>query len=91
MNITINPGAAIEDAAQIDQIITQMEEDMQILNNAIRNNIPDGIQTTWSDTLRSNWESYYTADIPNVMQEMKFSAVNLRKAVDAALRYDQER
>ena len=26
MNITINPGAATEDAAQIDQIVTQMEE-----------------------------------------------------------------
>lgn len=91
MNITINPGAATEDAAQIDQIITQMEEDMQVLDKAIKNNIPDGIQTSWSDTLRGNWESFYTADIPQTMEEMKLSATNLRMAVDAALKYDQER
>lgn len=91
MNITINPGAATEDAAQIDQIITQMEEDMQVLDSAIKRNIPDGIQTTWSDTVRTNWESYYTADVPQAMEEMKLSATNLRLAVDQALKYDQER
>ena len=90
MNITINPGAATEDAAQIDQIVTQMEEDMQVLDAAIKRNIPDGIETTWSDTVRANWENYYTADVPDVMENMKLSATNLRLAVDQALKYDQE-
>ena len=35
MNITINPGAATDDAAQIDSIVSQMEEDMQVLDSAI--------------------------------------------------------
>lgn len=91
MNITINPGAATDDAAQIDSIVSQMEEDMQVLDSAIKRNIPDGIQTTWSDTVRTNWESYYTADVPQAMEEMKLSATNLRLAVDQALKYDQER
>lgn len=91
MNITINPGAATDDAAQIDSIVSQMEEDMQVLDSAIKRNIPDGIQTTWSDTVRTNWKSYYTADVPQAMEEMKLSATNLRLAVDQALKYDQER
>ena len=58
MNITINPGAATDDATQIDSIVSTMEENMQTLDAAIKSTIPDGIQTTWSDTVRSNWESY---------------------------------
>lgn len=91
MNITINPGAATDDAAQIDSIVSQMEEDMQTLDAAIKRTIPDGIQTSWSETVRSNWESYYTADVPQAMADMKLSATNLRLAVDQALAYDQER
>ena len=91
MNLTIAPGAATEDAAQIDQIVTDMEEDMETLNNAIKNTIPSGIQTTWSETVRGNWESYYGADVPEAMEEMKLSAQNLRIAVDQALAYDQEK
>lgn len=91
MNITINPGAATDDAAQIDAIVSQMEEDMQTLDAAIKRTIPDGIQTSWSDTVRGNWEGYYTADVPQAMADMKLSATNLRLAVDQALGYDQER
>ena len=89
--LTINPGAATDDAAQIDSIVSQMESDMQTLDAAIKRNIPDGIQTTWSDTVRSNWESYYTADVPQAMEDMKLSAENLRLAVNQALKYDEER
>ena len=32
MNITILPGAATEDAAQIDHIVTEMEQQMEELN-----------------------------------------------------------
>lgn len=90
MNITINPGAATDDATQIDSIVSTMEENMQTLDAAIKSTIPDGIQTTWSDTVRSNWESYYGADVPAAMADMKLSATNLRLAVEQALAYDQE-
>ncbi len=90
MNITINPGAATDDASQIDSIVSTMEENMQTLDAAIKSTIPDGIQTTWSDTVRSNWESYYGADVPAAMEDMKLSATNLRLAVEQALAYDQE-
>lgn len=90
MNITINPGAATDDATQIDSIVSTMEENMQTLDAAIKSTIPDGIQTTWSDTVRSNWESYYGADVPAAMEDMKLSAANLRLAVEQALAYDQE-
>lgn len=90
MNITINPGAATDDATQIDSIVSTMEENMQTLDAAIKSTIPEGIQTTWSDTVRSNWESYYGADVPAAMADMKLSATNLRLAVEQALAYDQE-
>lgn len=91
MNITINPGAATDDAAQIDSIVSTMEENMQKLNAAIKSTIPEGIQTTWSDTVRTNWETYYGADVPAAMEDMKLSATNLRLAVEQALSYDQEK
>ena len=91
MNITINPGAATDDAAQIDSLVQTMQESMATLDGAIKNSIPDGIQTTWSETVRTNWETYYTADIPAAMEDMKLSAANLRLAVEQALNYDQER
>lgn len=90
MNITINPGAATDDAAQIDSIVSTMEQNMQTLDSAIKSAIPEGIQTTWSDTVRTNWETYYAADVPAAMEDMKLSATNLRVAVEQALAYDQE-
>lgn len=91
MNITINPGAATDDAAQIDSLVQSIEESAETLNNAIKNTIPSGIQTTWSETVRENWESYYTADIPQALEDMRLSATNLRLAVEQALNYDQEK
>ena len=90
MDITINPGAATDDAAQIDSIVSTMEENMQTLDAAIKSAIPEGIQTTWSDTVRTNWETYYGADVPAAMEDMKLSATNLRLAVEQALAYDRE-
>lgn len=90
MNITITPGAATEDAAQIDAIVSSIEDSMQVLDAAIKRNIPDGIETTWSDELKNNWETYYGNDIPAAMEEMKQSAYNLRLAVDQALKYSGE-
>lgn len=90
MNITINTGAATDDAAQIDSLVQTMQESMATLDSAIKSTIPEGIQTTWSETVRENWESYYTADVPAAMEDMKMSATNLRLAVEQALQYDQE-
>ena len=90
MNITINPGAATDDATQIDSLVQTIEESMETLDSAIKNTIPSGIQTTWSETVRENWETYYTADVPAAMEDMKLSASNLRLAVEQALQYDQE-
>ncbi len=88
--ITINLGEATDDATQIDSIVSTMEEDMQTLDKAIKSQIPDVIKTDWAYTVRSNWETYYSADVPEAMEAMKSSAENLRKAVEAAQGYDQE-
>ena len=88
MNLTINPGAATEDAAQIDSIVSEIERCMEVLDAAIKRNIPDGIETAWSDEVKSNWEKYYSNEVPEAMAEMKLSATNLRMAVDAALKYN---
>lgn len=87
MNITIIPGAATEDATQIDRIVAEMSDDMETLDGAIKKNIPSGVETNWSDEVRTNWEKYYANDVPETMKAMKDSAVNLRNAVDAALKY----
>ena len=91
MNIKINPGAATEDAAQIDSLVQTIEESMQTLDSALKSTIPDGIQTDWSEIVKSNWVNYYTADVPAAMEDMKLSAANLRVAVQQALDYSQER
>lgn len=91
MNLTILPGAATEDATQIDKIVTEMQQQMDELNATIKRDIPDGVETTWSNTVRENWEGYYGADIPEAMEAMKLSAANLRLAVEQALQYDQEK
>ena len=90
MNITINPGAATQDASQIDSIVAEIKDDMQELDQAIKATIPDGIQTTWSETVRENWEKYYTGDVPAAMDDIKLSATNLRLAVNQALAYSKE-
>jgi hypothetical protein len=90
MNITINPGAATQDAAQIDRIVSEIQEDMATLNQAIESTIPEGIQTTWSEAVKENWKKYYTGDIPAAMEDMKLSAANLRLAVNQALSYSKE-
>ena len=90
MNITITPGAALDDAAQIDSIVAAIQAAMDELEKKKKNTIPDGIQTTWSETVRTNWEQYYSSDVPAAMEDMKLSASNLRLAVEKAQAYDQE-
>ncbi len=87
MNLTILPGAATEDAEQIDSIIEEIDQNMQDLNTVIKRVIPEGVETDWALTYKENWESYYNGSIQGAMEEMKQSAKNLRKAVQAALEY----
>ena len=91
MNITIKPGAATDDARQIENIVSAIKEDMETLNTAIRNTIPTGIQTSWAKALGDDWKQYYTGDIPAAMEDMEASARNLNLAVEQALKYDQEK
>lgn len=94
MNVTIKPGAATDDATQIDTIVATIEDHLSTLNDVITKAIPGtpdyGVETTWSDEVRNNWSTYYTADVPAAMADMKLSATNLRKAVDEVLKYSNE-
>lgn len=90
MNIRINPGASLDAAKEIDDIVERIKSDLQELDMTIKRVIPDGIKTEWADQVRVNWESYYTADIPEAMEAMKNSASNLRLAVNEALSYSKE-
>lgn len=90
-SIIIKPGAALDDAREIDSIIENVKNYMEELNNKINAYIPNELNTTWAENLKNNWTSYYSADIPEAMEEMKKSATNLRLAVDSALAFDQER
>jgi len=90
MNITIKPGAATDTATQIDDIVRKRKEAREVVDRVIKQTIPDGIETNWSETVLANWKNYYNADIPEGMAEMQLSATNLRKAVEAAIKYGNE-
>lgn len=89
MNITIRPGAATDDASQIDSIINSIRTSMEELNRIITSTIPSGIETDWSEEVLSNWNTYYGADVPAALEEMELSATNLRLAVEESLRYSK--
>lgn len=90
-NIIIKTGAATDDAQQIYRIVSEITEDMDTLNSAIRSTVSEGsIQLDWADTLKENWNKTYTSSIPEAMEEMKLSAHNLEKAVQEALAYSQQ-
>lgn len=90
-SIRINPNAALDDAQQIDTIIEDIDKEMNELDRVIKNTIPDGIRTDWSEKVRQDWQSYYNESIPEAMAAMKVSATNLRLAVDKAIQYSKSR
>ena len=63
---------------------------MDELNQVIKRNIPDRVRTNWSEEVRANWQRYYSDSVPMAMESMKASAVNLRTAVDEAIRYSKQ-
>ncbi len=88
MNLQINPGAALDDAQQIDSIVTSIQESMAELDAAMK---ADTTEAEWADKVKSNWNNYYNADVANGMNDMKLSATNLRTAVQQAMDYSMER
>lgn len=90
MNVTLKPGAATDDARQIDIIIQKISDSMAELDRAMNSAIPNGIRTTWSLSVKDNWDKYYTADIPATLDDMKLSATNLRLAIEEVIAYDRE-
>ncbi len=90
MNLTIKPGAATDDAAQIQKIVSDIETSLDELNQKITGNIPSGVDTDWSEEVLNNWNTYYSADVPQALADMTLSATNLNNAVDAALKYSNE-
>lgn len=90
MNVTINTGAALDDAKQILDVIDRISSSMETLDKAIKNTIPSGIKTTWSETVSENWGTYYTADIPDAMANMRLSAENIKRTVDQTEAYSME-
>lgn len=89
-NISIKPDAALGDAKEIDSIVESITNNMDELNQVIKRNIPDRVRTNWSEEVRANWQRYYSDSIPMAMESMKASAVNLRTAVDEAIRYSKQ-
>lgn len=90
MNIEIKPGAALDDASQIESIVASIENTMAELNQAINRTIPAGIMTDWSEEVKHNWQHYYAGDVPAAMEAMKASAKNLKVAVDEAVAFSKE-
>ena len=88
--IIVKSEGARENASQILSIVASIEETMEILDAAVKRNIPENVETAWSDTLKSNWTSYYTGDIPETMAAMKLSASNVQSAVAAAEAYSNQ-
>ena len=90
MVLDIKENASLNDASEIDEIVETIEKSMDELARVIKATIPDGIQTSWSLTLKDNWDKYYTSDVPEAMEEMKKSAKNLRTAVQSAVAFSKE-
>ena len=89
MNLTILPEAALDDAKSIDTIVQDISSSLEILDKAIKNNIPEHLETEWSIKLLENWNQYYSGNIQNAMAGMSLSATNLKSAVDMAVNYSK--
>ena len=87
--ITINPNVAMEDALQIDSIVSSIEKDMEILNEVIQRTIPTDIETSWAEDLKDEWNMYYNSQVPEAMLGMSQSAQNLKMAVQEIVKYNK--
>jgi hypothetical protein len=91
----LDSSKSMNDATEIESIVSNIGNEMQDLDSAIRNNIPDsegearGVNTQWSREARALWKKYEETDIAQTMEEMLDSAKNLKMAVDNALQINQ--
>ena len=90
MNVSIKTDQALNDAQEIVTIITNIKESLESLNDNINKNIPDVLKTEWADQLKSKWSTYYSNDIPTVMDEMNQSAINIQKTAETMIAYSRE-
>ena len=89
MNLTILPEAALDDAKNIENIISAISDSLEVLDTTIKNNIPTHLETEWSKQLLEDWTKHYSMSIQNAMEGMRLSASNLKSAVDMALNYSK--
>ena len=89
LNLTIDTEEAIEDAKNIDIIVSNIGSNLEELNKVIENNIPEHVETLWSTKLLDEWKEHYQNSIKNSMEGMKASAGNLKDAVDTATNYSE--
>lgn len=87
--IRINKDSALGAILEINNIVSNLENTMASLDETIKKNIPDRIDTTWANELRTDWQKYYNQEVINVLEEMRINGLYLRKAVNKALEYSK--
>ena len=87
--IRINQDSALGAILEINNIVSNLENTMASLDETIKKNIPDRIDTTWANELRTDWQKYYNQEVINVLEEMRLNGLYLRKAVNKALEYSK--
>ena len=88
-SLTIYPGAATEDARDIENIVATIESCLDTLNDLIKKHIPENLETDWSKDLLESWTKAYNESIETIIHEMTLSAKNLEMAVEQALAYSK--
>lgn len=87
--IRINKDSALGAILEINNIVSNLENTMASLDETIKKNIPDRIDTSWANELRADWQKYYNQEVVNVLEEMRLNGLYLRKAVNKALEYSK--
>ena len=87
--IKVNKDSSLAAALEIDEIVTSISNSMATLDENIRKNIPDRINTDWANEFRAAWQKYYTTEIEEALMNIKKSGIKLRKAVKTALKYSR--
>ena len=89
LNLTIDTEEALDDAKNIDSIVSNISSSLESLDKIIEDNIPEHVETLWSTKLLDEWKEHYQNSIKNSMEGMKASAGNLKEAVDTATNYSE--
>ena len=87
--IKVNKDSSLAAALEIDEIVTSISNSMATLDENIRKNIPDRINTDWANEFRTAWQKYYTTEIEEALMNIKKSGIKLRKAVKTALKFSR--